>query len=118
MEGTDHKVAKLIFLKRLHTAVWIFFNLLMAYLFYAVWTGNTGTLFWVCVACFVAEFVVLMFNGWTCPITPMARKYTDDQRANFDIYLPEWLALHNKTIYTFLFILVWVIYLLRWKGWL
>ena len=112
------KTSKLIFLKRIHTAVWIFFNFLMAYLFYAVWTGQTGPLFWICVGCFVAEFLVLLFNGWACPITPMARKYTDDKRANFDIYLPEWLARHNKTIYTLLFVLVWVIYLFRWKGWL
>jgi polyferredoxin len=118
MESAEAKMAKLVFLKRTHTAVWVFFNILMAYLFYAVWAGRTGLLFWICVGCFIAEFLVLMFNGWACPITPMARKYTDDQRANFDIYLPEWLARHNKTIYSALFIMVWVVYLFRWKGWL
>ncbi|MBK9273621.1 MAG: hypothetical protein IPM49_03670 [Flavobacteriales bacterium] len=30
----------------------------------------------------------------------VARRYSDSQRANFDIYLPEWLARHNKTIYS------------------
>lgn len=116
MAGT--RTSRLVFLKSAHTAIWIFFNILMAYLFYAVWTGQTGALFWICVGCFVAEFFVLLFNGWACPLTPMARKYTDDQRANFDIYLPEWLARHNKTIYTALFLLVPVVYFLRWKGWL
>ena len=30
----------------------------------------------------------------------MARKYSDSTKANFDIYLPEWLAKYNKEIYT------------------
>ncbi len=113
MEQTESTNSKLVFLKRIHTGIWIFFNILMGYLFYAVWTRTTGLLFWICIGCFVAEFFVLMFNGWACPLTPMARKYTDDQRANFDIYLPEWLARHNKTIYSILFILVFVLYLVR-----
>jgi hypothetical protein len=33
------------------------------------------------------------------PTTPIAARHTDDRRANFDIYLPEWLARHNKLIF-------------------
>jgi hypothetical protein len=31
--------------------------------------------------------------------TAVAARYTDDRRANFDIYLPEWLARQNKEIF-------------------
>jgi hypothetical protein len=42
---------------------------------------------------------VLWLNGWRCPLTDMAARYTQDRRANFDLYLPEWLARHNKEIF-------------------
>jgi hypothetical protein len=40
----------------------------------------------------------------SCPLTDVAAKYTSDRRANFDIYLPEWLARHNKMIFGLLYL--------------
>ena len=34
---------------------------------------------------------MLVVNRWRCPLTSAAERYTTDRRANFDIYLPEWL---------------------------
>ena len=96
----------LIGIKLLHTAVWVFFNLVLIYLYYAVWTDSITWLFWAGICAFALEFVVLVFNGWNCPITFWARRYTDDDRDNFDIYLPNWLAKHTKTIYSTLVILL------------
>jgi hypothetical protein len=42
---------------------------------------------------------VLGLNRWSCPLTAVAARYTDDRRANFDIYLPVWLAKFNKQIF-------------------
>ena len=50
------------------------------------------------------EIVVLWFNQWSCPLTAVAARYTDDRRANFDIYLPEWLARYNKQIFGLLYV--------------
>jgi hypothetical protein len=47
----------------------------------------------------LGEVVVLWLNRWNCPLTAVAARYTDDRRANFDIYLPEWLARYNKHIF-------------------
>jgi hypothetical protein len=33
-------------------------------------------------------------------------RYTDDRHYNFDIYLPEWLAKHNKSIFGALYVTV------------
>jgi hypothetical protein len=43
--------------------------------------------------------LVLIANDESCPLTGVAARYTVDRRDNFDIYLPEWLARHNKLIF-------------------
>ena len=50
------------------------------------------------------ECGVLAANGGRCPLTDLAAKYTADRRPNFDIYLPSWLAEHNKVIFGTLFV--------------
>jgi hypothetical protein len=91
-------------IKLLHTIVWAIMSAACVYILYAGLTGTTNVLVWSCVGLIVLEGIVLLLNGWVCPLTPIARKYTTDQRENFDIYLPEWLAKHNKTIFTIIFV--------------
>ena len=64
-----------------------------------------------------AEVLVLAFNRLQCPLTAIAARYTSDRRANFDIYLPEWLARRNKEIFGTLFFLGLLFALARWMGW-
>ena len=64
----------------------------------------------------LGEVVVLALNRWRCPLTPIAARYTDDRRANFDIYLPEWLARHNKEIFGPLYLAGVVLLVVRWVG--
>ena len=52
----------------------------------------------------LGEVLVLVVNGWRCPLTDLAARYTDERHANFDIYLPLWLAAHNKPIFGSLFV--------------
>ena len=60
------------------------------------------------------ECLVLAFNGGRCPLTDIAARYTDERPDNFDIYLPMWLARHNKRIFGFLFVLGEMILLWQW----
>jgi hypothetical protein len=53
----------------------------------------------VLAALVLGEMVVLWLNRWSCPLTAVAARYTDDPPANFDIYLPKWLARYNKQIF-------------------
>jgi hypothetical protein len=48
-----------------------------------------------------------------CPLTVIARKYSDSQQDNFDIFLPNWLAKYNKLIFTSIFILGVILVLFR-----
>jgi hypothetical protein len=65
-------------------------------------------------ALIVAECIVLALNGGRCPLTDLAAGFTADRAANFDIFLPQWLAEHNKTIFGALFVLGEMIWLWQW----
>lgn len=39
----------------------------------------------------------------------MARKYSDSEKDNFDIYLPNWLARFNRQIYMVIMVIISVI---------
>lgn len=105
------KNQQLLWVKIIHTGIWIFFNLVLVYLFYAVLSHSVDYKFWIGVGFIGLECLVLVINRWSCPLTFVARKYSDSQKDNFDIFLPEWLARHNKTIYTVIALLLVVLYL-------
>lgn len=95
----------LIAIKILHTAIWLFFNLVIFYLLYAVIINRIDAWVWLCIALVLLEGIVLSMYKNKCPLTVMARKYSDSAKDNFDIYLPNWLARHNKLIYTSIFVM-------------
>jgi hypothetical protein len=104
-------------IKLIHTVIWVVFAscifaipvfaLLGDYLVAALLSAGV-----------LAEVLVLAFNHWICPLTPIAARYTNDRRANFDIYLPEWLARHNKSIFGTSYVAGLLFTLARWVGWL
>lgn len=83
---------------------------------FAAWTGRYRVAAVLSVVV-LAEVGVLAVNGWRCPLTPIAERYTDDRRPNFDIYLPEWLARYNKEIFGSLYVVGLLVLLGRWAGW-
>ncbi len=52
----------------------------------------------------LVECGVLALNRGRCPLTNWAGRFTDERGDNFDIFLPEWLARHNKAIFSTLFV--------------
>lgn len=91
---------KLILVKLLHTIIWLFFNIVIFYLVYAVIINKVDIWVWICLGLIALEGLTLLIFKSICPVTLIARKYSDSDKDNFDIYLPEWLAKHNKLIYT------------------
>ena len=85
-------------IRLLHTAVWAMFAGCIVAIPVLAWQGQFGTA-GVLAALVLGEVVVLWLNRWSCPLTSVAARYTDDRRANFDIYLPVWLAQYNKQIF-------------------
>jgi hypothetical protein len=73
---------------------------------YAVTLGEIDYRLWIGYALIGIEVIVLLAFRFFCPLTVMARKYSDSLRSNFDIYLPEWLAKYNKQIYTIILMVI------------
>jgi hypothetical protein len=90
-------------IKSLHTLVWSMFVAAIVAVPVAARLDAWGVVA-ALVALVFAECVVLLANGMRCPLTAIAARYTDDRRPNFDIWLPEWLARHNKSIFGTLFL--------------
>lgn len=84
--------------KIVHTVVWAIFAGCILAIPVASWLGEDRASAWLVAIVFV-ECAVLVLNRWRCPLTSVAARYTADRQANFDIYLPEWLAKHNKVIF-------------------
>ena len=97
------KTDKLLLIKIAHTIVWLFFNVIIFYLLYAVIVNKIDAWVWICISLVVIEGLVLLAFKMFCPLTIMARKYSDSTKDNFDIFLPNWLAKHTKLIYTSIF---------------
>lgn len=90
--------------KAVHTAIWAFFVACIFGAPLAAWLGHFK-LATACVAFVALEALVLLVNKWSCPLTGVAARYTERREENFDIYLPLWLARHNKRIFTPLYLL-------------
>ena len=99
-----NKANKLLTIKLFHTIIWIFFVLVIGYILYSGITNRVTTYTWLGIALILGEGLVLVIFKMFCPLTLMARKYSNSSKENFDIFLPNWLAKHNKLIFTSIFI--------------
>lgn len=105
--------SKLILIKTIHTLVWIFFNFVIFYMFYTVIMGKFDGWLWIGYGLFVLEGITLVIFKFFCPLTVMARKYSNSSKSNFDIYLPNWLAKYNKLIYTTILAVIIIIHIVQ-----
>lgn len=97
---------KLNLIKFIHTLIWAFFNVVLFYMAYAVIVNKIDKFVWIGITLIVLEGLVLLIFEKMCPLTIIARKYSDSTKDNFDIFLPNWLAKYNKLIYTTFFIII------------
>lgn len=103
----------LIAIKLIHTLIWFVLAGATLYIFYSGLLNRITTYTWIAITMIIAEGFVLLLFKWACPLTVIARKYSDSDKDNFDIYLPNWLARHNKTIFTTIFLVGLVLILIR-----
>ena len=95
---TNAAARRLTAIRLLHTVVWAVFAGSIVAIPVLAWQGRFGVAAILAVLV-LGEVAVLWLNRWSCPLTAVAARYTDDRSANFDIYLPEWLARYNKQIF-------------------
>jgi hypothetical protein len=104
---------KLLGIKVIHTVIWVFFVFVIFYVLYSGITNTINSFTWIGIGLIIGEGLVLLFFKMFCPLTLMARKYSNSEKANFDIFLPNWLAKNNKAIFTSIFIVGVVLVLMR-----
>lgn len=104
---------KLNIIKGMHSVIWIFFNVVIIYLYWAVISGKIDKWVWMGIGLILCEGLVLLLFKRSCPITLIARRYSSSTKENFDIFLPNWLAKYNKLIYITLFVVVLVLLFFR-----
>ena len=104
---------KLTLVKTIHTIIWLFFNVVIFYLLYAVIVNKIDKWIWICIGLIILEGITLIIFKKVCPVTLIARKYSTSQKDNFDIYLPNWLARYNKKIYSIIVLIAIVILVYR-----
>lgn len=99
---SNSSATALVAVKVVHTIAWAVFVGCILAIPVASWYARHTWVAWL-VAIVLVEGAVLLANGWRCPLTSLAARFTDERHDNFDIYLPAWLAKHNKTIFSVLF---------------
>jgi hypothetical protein len=110
-------IRALRFVKIVHTLAWAFFAGCIVAIPATAWVGDLRNAV-ILSAIVSVEVVILAANKMRCPLTGVAARYTDDRRDNFDIYLPEWLARHNKVIFGSLYVAGLLLMVARWRGWI
>ena len=108
---------KLFVIKLLHSIIWIFFVTVIFYILYSGMANEINTVTWIAIGLVIGEGIVLLIFNMFCPLTIIARKYSDSDKANFDIFLPHWLAKYNQIIFTTIYLAGVIIVLLSTIGW-
>ncbi len=103
----------LLLVKMVHTVVWAFFVFCILAIPVLTLRGRFVAAAWFA-GIVLVEVLVLAMNRWSCPLTPVAARYTDERRDNFDIFLPEWLARHNKEIFGALYLAGLALLIAKW----
>ena len=104
----------LIVIKTLHTVIWAVMAAAIVAIPIVALRGQFRCAGWL-TALILVECIVLALNQARCPLTDVAARFTTDRASNFDIYLPLWLAKHNKTIFGLLFFAGEFIWFWQWR---
>ena len=103
----------LVLIKIIHTLIWIFFNVVIFYMLYAVIANKIDIWLWTGFGLVALEGLTLVAFKFFCPLTLLARRYSSSEKDNFDIYLPNWLAKYTKTIYTSIMGIILILTIIR-----
>ena len=106
-------ILKLCIVKSIHTLIWIFMVAVIFYVLYCDISNHVSILTWIAVSIVAFEGIVLAAFKMTCPLTLLARKFSNSTTDNFDIYLPLLIARYNKQIFTTIFVCGLIIVFLR-----
>jgi polyferredoxin len=80
------------FIKFVHTVIFIFLSSALVVLLYEVIVDKITLLTWIAVVLLLAESIVLIANGWKCPLTTYVERLGSTHGQVTDIFLPRRFA--------------------------
>ena len=104
---------KLFAIKVVHTLIWALFVIVIFYILFSGIRNKINSYTWIAIGLIIAEGIILVLFKMFCPLTLLARKYSDSNKDNFDIFLPNWLARYNKLIFSTIYLIAVAIVLIR-----
>jgi polyferredoxin len=103
----------LLFIKFIHTAVFIVMNVFLAILIFEVIADRISYLSWLSIAALLTESVVLIANGWRCPISIYAENVGATNGRESDIFLPLWFTDQIPLVYGSILAIVLLFFAIR-----
>jgi hypothetical protein len=97
-------------IKTVHTLIWAIMATAIFYIGYCVAQMKFEIPFYIALCLVLGEIVIILVNSWTCPLTNIARRYSEDTAPNFDIFLPRLIAQYNKEIFSVILVLILLLY--------
>lgn len=94
---------KLIFIKTIHTLIYIVMVWAVFYLLYAAITKSYTLAFYVALSLLVLEAIIFTASGLKCPLTSLAKKYGDTKGYVGDLFIPEKYAKYTFRVFGSLF---------------
>jgi hypothetical protein len=82
----------LTFIKLAHTLAFFVLSIANLIVLYSALSGDISTVTWIAFALCLVEGVVLMLNGWRCPLRIYAENIGAVSGQITDIFLPKWFA--------------------------
>jgi hypothetical protein len=82
----------LVFVKSVHTAIFVFFASCIGLVVHAAITGRITMLTGVAFALVMLEAVIFVGNGWRCPLTVYAERLGAKNGSVADLFVPLWFA--------------------------
>lgn len=105
MSLTRNNRQKIFLVKAAHTAIFFLFSASIGYVLYSAIRGNHGWVLYLAIGAVVLEGLVLVANGWECPLTNLAKRWGDETGRVTDMFFPGWFVPHVFRTYTALFLL-------------
>ena len=90
------------YIKLIHAIILVVVSLCLLYILYSSIAGYYHWTVFLAIG-LVVEGAVLIFYGWRCPLTALAKKYGDEIGRVTDIFFPAWFVPHVFTTYAVLF---------------
>jgi hypothetical protein len=118
--GTDRTLEKevrmlksLVFIKSVHTLIFVFFSACIGVVIFSATTGLIGWLTWTAFVLVLLEAAVFLGNGYRCPLTDYAENLGAVSGSVADIFLPTWFAKRLPVIAGSIFIFASVVLVIR-----